>query len=124
MPRLLLLAFESPPHPDAVCHPATEDDVRFAIELLSLSAPHRRQLAHRLRRYLATQADVAPWSRLGVPCRRRTGLYFIVPWRLAKWLAAVLPAADGLIERTTRRLERWLTQPAASPVINATALSL
>jgi hypothetical protein len=119
MPRLLFLAFETPPHPDAVCHPATEDDVLFALELLSSPATERRHLAIRLRRFLAMQADMAPWSRPGIPCRRTSGLYAIVPWRFAKWLSAVLPATDGLIERTTRRLQRWLAERTAS-VLNAT----
>jgi hypothetical protein len=120
MPRLLWLAFERLPHPDAVCHPATDDDVRFVLELLATSATHRRRLAAQLRRYLAQQAHIAPWRRPGIPCRRESGLYVIVPWRLAKWLAAVLPASDGLIDRTSRRLTHWLTHRTAAPVLNAT----
>jgi hypothetical protein len=119
MSRVLMLAFEMPPHPDAVCHPATKDDVLFAIELLSSPGPERRHLAARLRRFLAMQAGITPWLRPGVPCRRTSGLYAIVPWRFAKWLTVVLPASDGLIERTNHRLKRWLAN-RASRVLNAT----
>jgi hypothetical protein len=122
MPRLLWLAFERPPHPDAVCHPATADEVQLVLEFLAGSVTQRRQRAEQLRNYLAQQAALPPWSRPAVPCRRATGLYVLVPWRLAKWLATVLPATDGLLERTRGRLQRWL-QTGDARVVNATSSS-
>ncbi|OYW24854.1 MAG: hypothetical protein B7Z55_00990 [Planctomycetales bacterium 12-60-4] len=108
MSRILWLAFEKPPHPDAVCHPATTEDVLFALELLESSDEHRQRLSGQLRRYLAQQSGLAPWSRPAVPCRRASGLYALVPWRFAQWLASVLPASQGLIDRTRTRLQSWL----------------
>jgi hypothetical protein len=118
--RLLWLAFESPPHPDAVCHPATPDEVHLVLELLASPSSERRRWAEQLRNYFAQQASLAPWSRPAVPCRRASGLYVLVPWRLAQWLAAVLPAADGLLERTSQRLVRWLAH-GDTRVVNATS---
>lgn len=118
MPRILWLAFERPPHPDAVCHPATVDDVLFALELLEFPEDHRRRLAAQLRRYLAQQAGIAPWSRPAVPCRRLSGMYALVPWRFAQWLAAVLPATQGLLDRTHNRLKSWLEAQSPSTVLN------
>ncbi len=120
MSRLLWLAFERPPHPDAVCHPATIDDVLLALGLMSGEEDDRRRLAGQLRRYLDQQSSVAPWLRPTVPCRRATGLYALVPWRLAKWLSVVLAASPGLIERTTTRLETWLHAGGNPQVLNAT----
>jgi len=118
MSRLLWLAFERPPHPAAVCHPATIEDVLFVLELLDAPEPRRQHLSAQLRRYLDQQRDIAPWSRPAVPCRRDSGLYALVPWRMAQWLSHVLPATPGLIERTRRRLELWLREASSARVIN------
>lgn len=120
MSRLLWLAFERPPHPDAVCHPATVEDVLFVLELLETPETRRRHLAVQLRGYLAQQRDLAPWSRPAVPCRRESGLYALVPWRMASWLSHVLPATPGLIDRTRLRLERWLQAGSSARVVNPT----
>jgi len=120
MPRVLWLAFERPPHPDAVCHPATADDVHLVLELFASPRPMRMRWSEQLRNYLSQQADIAPWSRPAVPCRRACGLYVLVPWRFAKWLSVVLPAADGLLERTAQRLQRWLAAGDAR-VLNPSA---
>ena len=118
MPRLLWLAFEQPPHPNAVCHPATADEVQLVLELFASPHVQRQRWSEQLRNYLAQQADIAPWSRPAVPCRRASGLYVLVPWRFAKWLSAVLPAADGLLERTSGRLRNWLERGDATRVVN------
>jgi hypothetical protein len=107
-PRCLWLAYERPPHPDAVCHPATHDEVHLVLELLAAAPHQRRQWAGQLRRYLAQQQRLPAWHRPAIPCRRAAGLYVLVPWRLAAWLAAVLPATDGVVERTAARLRHWL----------------
>lgn len=118
MSRILWLAFEKPPHRDAVCHPATVDDVLFVLELLETPREHRERLSQQLQRYLASQAALDPWSRPAVPCRRPSGLYSLVPWRLAKWLSVVLPATPSVHERTRNRLEAWL-QTSNALVVNA-----
>lgn len=120
MPRILWLAFERPPHVDAVCHPATREDVHLVLELLAQPATIRSAMAEKLRRMLAGQSPFSPWSRSSIPCRRSNGLYILISWRLAKWLSVVLPAAEGLIERTTQRLQRWLDHGTTTPVLNAT----
>lgn len=119
MAQILWLAYERPPHPDAVCHPATEADVAFVLECLEAPPEERRRLAEKLRSALHQQRRLPPWSRPCVPCRRPSGLYVLIPWRLALWLAAVLPAADGLIERTHRRLAQWRPQSAPGAVLQA-----
>lgn len=110
MGRLLWLAFERHPHPDAVCHPATVDDVLLVLELLETSESHRQRLASQLRRYVAQQADIDIWQRPAIPCRRESGLYALVPWRLAQWLACVLPATPSALDRTRGRLQSWLQE--------------
>lgn len=122
MSRLLWLAFEKPPHPDAVCHPATAEDVLLVLEKLEAVADQRRQLGQQLHGYLAQQADLPPWQRPAIPCRRESGLYALIPWRLAKWLSVVLPAETGVIERTTQRLQAWLQQAHGVRTVNPTHL--
>lgn len=123
MHRILWLTFEKPPHPDAVRHPATAEDVLFALELLTAPVQYRQRLAEQLRGYLDLQAGLAPWARPAIPCRRMSGWYSLVPWRFAKWLSVVLPATPGALERTQQQLQTWLNSggPAAvsGPASNA-----
>lgn len=121
MARILWLAFERPPHVDAVCHPASVADVHLVLEMLAFPTAVRADIAAKLKRMLAVQATQAPWSRPSIPCRRSNGLYVLISWRLAKWLSVVLPASDGLIERTEQRLRHWLDHGTTKPVVNATA---
>lgn len=121
MARILWLAFERPPHEDAVCYPATTADVHLVLELLALPETLRSDITAKLKRMLAAQSSQDPWTRPSIPCRRSNGLYVLVSWRLAKWLSAVLPASEGLIERTEQRLRRWLEHGMTKPVLNATA---
>ena len=119
-PRLLWLVYERPPHPDAVPYPAGEDDVRLAIELLESPYVRRRHVSEQLRNFLATQLRRSPLERQRVPCRRASGWYQLVPWRLAKWLAAVLPARDSIAATTARRLRDWLAQGGSAAVLDPT----
>ena len=110
MPRLLWLVYERPPHPEAVSYPAGEDDARLAIALLEAPYTRRLHLAEQFRNFLAVQTRRAPFDRKAVPCRWTSGLYRLVPWRLAKWLSAVLPAGDSVAAATAARLRAWLAQ--------------
>lgn len=106
--RTLWLVFERPPHPDAVSFPAGEADVRFAIELLRPPYTRRCDLAVQLRNFLADESTRSPFDRRLVPIRHVDDGCRLVPWRFAKWLVHVLPAEDGIVDRTSRRLGRWL----------------
>ena len=117
-PRLLWLVYERPPHPDAVSYPAEEDDVRLAIELLESPYVRRRHVAEQLRNFLAAQSRRSPLDRQRVPCRRASGWYHLVPWRFAKWLAAVLPAPDSIAAATARRLHDWLAQGDSAVILD------
>ncbi len=108
--RLLWLTYERLPHPDAVCHPATGDEAEFVIALLQRPYRERTHLAGQLIRYLAEQNQRAATDRCSVACRTPSGLYRCVPWRLAKWLRHVLPAAESVIQDTIGRVENWQRQ--------------
>jgi hypothetical protein len=116
--RVLWLVYERPPHADAVSYPAGEDDVRLAIELLESPYVRRRHVAEQLRSFLATQARRSSLERQRVPCRRASGWYHVVPWRLAKWLAAVLPARDSVAQTTAQRLRSWLAQGDSAAILD------
>ena len=108
MTRILWLAFERPPHPDAVRFPAGETDLEFVLEYLALPARSRRHITQQLRNYLAEQKTASPFARKNVPCRRSSGLYQLVPWRLAKWLSHVLPADESKLRETASKIRDWL----------------
>ncbi len=108
MSRILWLAYERLPHPDAVSYPAGEDDVHLVLELLARPYADRQRISEQLRRYQTEQDTLPTFCRQSIPCRRNSGLYHLVPWRLAKWLSAVLRAEDPVIERTQTRIRNWL----------------
>ena len=106
--RELWLAYERVPHPDAVCYGATAEDVELVLDLFAKPYAERVRLVEALRNYLKEQAGRGLLERRWVPVRRASGLYHAMPWRLAKWLACVLGAEEGVIEGTGVRLRRWL----------------
>ena len=108
MQRILWLKFERPPHPDAVVHPANEEELRLVLALLELPGPDRSRLSGLLRNWLSASENVAPHDRPGVAVRFGAGLYQPIPWRLAKWLACVLPINEGGAISTRRRIQHWL----------------
>lgn len=110
------LVYARPPHPHAVCHPAHEDEVHLVLELLAASPAQRQDWAQQLQGFLAEQSRWPPWQRAAVPCRRASGLYVLVPWRLAAWLAVVLPAPQGVRERLATQLRHWLATRRTSLV--------
>lgn len=110
------LTYARPPQPHAVCHPASEDEVHLVLELLAASSAQRQDWSGQLRQLLAEQARWPPWQRAVVPCRRASGLYVLIPWRLAAWLAVVLPASEGVRERLATQLRHWLATRQTSLV--------
>lgn len=118
MSRFLWLVYEQSPHPDAVSYPAGEDDVRLVLELLAMPSPRRMQIAEQLRNFLTEQMTQPLFSRKQVPCRRTSGLYHLVPWRLAQWLSNALRTSDEAIRRTEARLRRWLENEDCVPVVS------
>ncbi len=120
MPRILWLAYERLPHPDAVSYPAGEDDVRLVLELLARPYPDRQQISEQLRHFQSEQDALPMFCRRSIPCRRESGLYHLIPWRLAKWLSAVLRAEDRVIERTQTRIHNWLEGSDHPQVISPT----
>jgi len=111
----LWLAFEQIPHPEAVVYGADEADARLAVTLLKAPLRERLWYADQLRGYLREQESLSPFERPGVACRERPGLFRVISWRFAKWLANVLPSDAGLIERTLGRIEGWLGEVINEP---------
>ena len=120
MSRILWLVYERVPHPDAVSYPATEEDVLLVLELLAHPYAKRLQWAEQFENYLNEQDRLGIFERKSVPCRRASGLYQLIPWRLAKWLSKVLPAGDSVIAKTETRIRVWLEQGEDSQVLNPT----
>jgi hypothetical protein len=117
MQRTLWLGYERPPHADAVAHPANEDELRLVMALLELPGRDRNRLSGHLRNWLSASERETPHNRPGVAVRFGEGLYQPVPWRLAKWLACVLPIGDGGAISTRSRIRRWLENEQESQLI-------
>jgi len=107
--RVIWLVFERPPHPEAVSYPAGEEDARLALTLLGVPLCERLRYAEQLRNYLREQEGLSPFARPGVACRQGDGLFRVISWRFAKWLANVLPGEAGRVERSRRRIEAWIS---------------
>jgi hypothetical protein len=108
MQRILWLKFERPPHPEAVVHPANEEELRLVIALLEMPARERGRLSGLLRNWLSASEKFPVHDRPGVAVRFGEGLYQPVSWRLAKWLACVLPISESGAIATRRRIQHWL----------------
>ncbi len=106
--RVLWLVFERLPHPEAVCYAAGDADARLASVLLSQPRAERVRYAGQLRNFLREQEALSPWDRPGVACREGEGLYRVISWRFAKWLANVLPAEGTQLEGVRGRIAGWL----------------
>ncbi len=117
MQNILWLRFERPPHPDAVAHPANEDELRLVLALLALPWWERNRLSGLLRNWLSAAQGQPPLERRGVAVRFGDGLYQPVPWRLAKWLACVLPIGNGGAISTRGRIRRWLENERNSQIL-------
>ena len=120
MPRILWLAYERLPHPDTVSYPAGEEDVHLVLELLARPYADRQRVSEQLRRYQTEQDTLPTFCRQSIPCRRDSGLYHLIPWRLAKWLAAVLRAEDAVLARTRTRIRNWLDNSDQPQVVSPT----
>jgi hypothetical protein len=117
MPRILWLRYERPPHKDAVAHPANEDELRLVMALLELPHRERTHLSGLLRNWLKATEKDSPFDRPAIAVRFGEGLYQPVDWRLAKWLACVLPIGEGGAITTRSRIRRWLENEPAFKII-------
>jgi hypothetical protein len=117
MQRILWLKYERPPHADAVAYPAGESDLKLVMALLELPSRDRCRLSGHLRNWLKASGGKSPFDRPGVAVRFGEGLYQPVPWRLAKWLACVLPMGDGAAVSTRSRFRRWLDNAVVGRIL-------
>ncbi len=108
MQRILWLRYESPPHVDAVAHPANAEELRLVMALLNLPQRERNHLSGLLRNWLKAACEKSLHDRPAVAVRFGEGLYQPIPWRLAKWLSCVLPIGDGGTITTRCRIRQWL----------------
>lgn len=118
--RILWLVYERSPHPDAVSFAAGEEDARVVLELFARPRGQRVQIVEQLGNSLQRQHELPLFCREAIPCRRESGLYHLIPWRLAKWLSKALLARESVLETTARRLRNWLDHSADSPMISPT----
>jgi hypothetical protein len=121
MSRILWLVYERVPHPDAVSYAATKEDAMLVLELLAHPYMKRLHLAEQIENYLHEQNRLGIFERKTIPCRRASGLYQLLPWRLAKWLSKVLPAGDSVIENTETRIRSWLREQENSCLLRPSA---
>ena len=121
MNRVLWLAFETIPHPDAVVAPLAEDEATFVLSLMVSPRPHRISQVIQLRNALQTQTEQSLWSRELIPCRTSQGLYILLSWRLAKWLSLVLAAEDSILDGAACRIRQWLENGASEEVCSPLA---
>ncbi len=108
MEHFLWLVYEQPPHGDAVAYPASVEDLRVVLALLKLTLRERTHLSELLRNWLAAHKEESPFDRPSVAVRFGEGLYHPLPWRLAKWLACILPIHLGGARMLQTRIQHWL----------------
>lgn len=118
MERFLWLAFERPPHPDAVVAAVGERELPLVIDLLRQPYAHRLWYAGRFRNALKRRPP-GDFESAGVICRSPDGVCHVVGPRLAKWLSRVLPADAPVADHTARRLETWLQNDPFAIVVQA-----
>ncbi len=105
---LLWLAFEKPPHANAVVAGVRVADAEFLQKLLTLPRRRRVDYAVQFRNFLSAQTRRSAFAIETVTCRLPDGECHFIDWRLAKWLSHVLPADDSVIARTAKRIHHWL----------------
>ena len=91
--------------------------MRLVTALLELPWRDRNRLGGLLRNWLSAANREPAVERPGVAVRFGDGLYQPVPWRLAKWLACVLPIGDGGAISTRCRIRRWLEDERDSQIL-------
>ncbi|MEX0725185.1 MAG: hypothetical protein WD065_02875 [Planctomycetaceae bacterium] len=77
------------------------------LEWLDAPREKRTQLATQLHNFLKEQTTTPLGQKRSIPCRRSSGLYRFIPWRMAKWLRHVLPAKDSVIDRVRTHIQKW-----------------
>ncbi|MFQ5732305.1 MAG: hypothetical protein ACE5KM_10165 [Planctomycetaceae bacterium] len=108
MSAVLWLAYERPPHPDAVRAAAREADLCFLLPLLASPYWERCRYAVQFANFLRSRNRRSEFLEDSVTCRLPGGVCHFVNWRLAKWLSHVLPASDAVIARTMTQIRTWL----------------
>ena len=93
----------------------------LVLELLAHPYAKRLQWAEQFKNYLNEQDRLGIFERKTIPCRRASGLYQLISWRLAKWLSKVLPAGDSVIENTKTRIRTWLGEGEDSCLLRPSA---
>ena len=121
MPRILWLVYEHLPHPEAVSYPAGEEDTRLVLEPFATGPAERVRIAEHLANFLKQQNLLPLFCRQTIPCRRESGLYHLIPWRLAKWLSHILPAPESVMDKTGAQINQWLEHRKPAEAINPTA---
>ena len=109
--RLLWLAHERFPHPEAVSCPAEEHQVRMIISRLNDSHERRMGILQRLKSILEKIEQLPPIARPSIPARMPNGLYEPISWRLALWLSRALDVQEASQREALRNsLKQWLTE--------------
>lgn len=112
MLRTLWLTAERTSEFAAIRHPATADQVGLMLEFLDVSEGERQESLRELLTLLKRQQSLPPESRTSIPCRRPAGLFVLLPWRAAAWLARVMASPAAIVTDVQGRLTRWLSGQA------------
>jgi len=110
---VLWLAYERVGHPESVRYPANIEDVEFLLGLLQRSRSERTALSHGLRNYLEREEVREVFSRRTIPVRGANGLYRLVSWRLARWMAKGLVTEGSVRTEVQQKLRMWLGERIA-----------
>jgi hypothetical protein len=98
---------------EAIRSPTWRDDVELILDVLDADEPSRLALARRIQSLLDRQRTKAAACRRAVPVHRPHGLYVLLPWRLAKWLARRLSSPEAAVDAVRKKLESWLADDSA-----------
>lgn len=108
--RVLWLVYGEAGDPKGVRYPADREDVEFVRGLLQRPRMEREEISLALGNYLAHEEERSAWLRRAVPVRGESGLYRLIPWRLAKWLKRGLLAEGRGRDKIFRKFRKWLGQ--------------
>ena len=95
MQKILWLKFERPPHPDAVAHPANEEELRLVLALLELPWRERNRLSGLLRNWLSAAEEQSPLIGPASRCGLGTGFINRFPGDWPNGWRASCPSATA-----------------------------